>query len=114
MVAGREISTDPGTVMLEAVDHSGLFGFLWEAPQMLDRSLGGSLFGSSLSRYRTRPRLGALLGPSFGTGERLFSIGIAAAKGEADEATVHAARRLIPYNNLFYLRWLFDQLEGKE
>lgn len=35
----------------------------------------------------------------------------AVATGEVSPADARAIRRLVPYQNLFYTRWLFDKLE---
>lgn len=112
-LAGRDIETEPGALMLEGLDHSGILGMIWEVPMMANRTLGGALFDTSLSRYRTRPQLGALFGPAFGMGERFTGIAIGGLRGDVSDANVHAARRLLPYNNLFYMRWLFDHFEGR-
>jgi hypothetical protein len=52
------------------------------------------------------------LGPSAGLINDTLAVAGAAGDGQFTSAETHAMRRLIPYQNLFYLRWLFDSAEA--
>lgn len=53
------------------------------------------------------------LGPTFGAGEDAFKVAGMAATGELTRSDIRAARRLLPCQNLFYLRALLNHLEGE-
>lgn len=59
----------------------------------------------STRRYSDAP-LASILGPSYGTGKRISTI--ASQIDDPTTATVDNAQRLLPYNNVFYLRSLFE------
>lgn len=68
--------------------------------------LGGS------SRYQSRSVYEALLGPTLGTGlETGVRVVGAAGRGDWQASDTRVLRRLVPWQNLFYLRRLFDQAE---
>ena len=116
-VAGREISDDPGKVILESLDRSGGFGYLWDANNMIEKFTRGQVGVNRLagqdpmSRYVSRNVLGALLGPSAGTVEDIAKVTGAIAEGEFTESDVRRIRKLIPGQNLFYMRNLLNELE---
>jgi hypothetical protein len=118
--AGRDISDKPEVWVAEAIDRSGMLGFVGEVNGISEKVTGGrvgisALVGKEpLSRFTSRNAIGALLGPTFGTAEDMRQVLFDVTNGEADEKTVHALRKMAPYQNLFYLRWLFDQIEGRE
>jgi hypothetical protein len=102
--------------MVNAVDRSGLLGALMELNAMSEKLTGGQvglskLTGRPISRYASRNLVGAMAGPTFGT---LQSIGQVSSAGfsEWKETDTRAARRLIPYQNLLYMRTLFDKAES--
>jgi len=64
-----------------------------------------------MSRYQSRNILGALFGPTAGTIEDLNAVTGAIAQGEFTEADVRRIRKLIPGQNLFYMRQLLNSLE---
>lgn len=104
---GEEVDTD--NIIMEAIDQSGLFGYLWEVPQMVNRATGDSMWQSS-QRYKNRPDITSLMGPTASQGTRVLKIaGKAISDQEFDEKNF---RKLVPYQNLFYLRWLFDEAEA--
>jgi hypothetical protein len=102
--------------MVNAVDRSGLLGWLMEANALTEKMTAGAvgiskLTGRPISRYASRNAIGALAGPTFGT---LQSIGQVTSSGfsQWSESDTRAARRLIPYQNLFFLRSIFDKAEA--
>ncbi len=103
--------------LVEGVDRSGMLSVLSSinlAAEVVPGnpiSLSALAGGSGISRRQVVNRFGALLGPTAGLGQDAFtSLGLAT--GEADEGTVSAARRLLPYQNIFYMTWLFGQMEA--
>lgn len=107
IVAGKELPDDPAKWIANGLDRSGLFFWLTDVV-----GTGGKLLGvSTVSRYDSRNAVGALLGPSFGTATDMVQVMSSAGQGDWRASDTTALRRLVPYQNLFYLRWLFDQAE---
>ena len=81
-LAGREIDSRPANVIAEAMDRSGMMGYLSEVSGIAEKASGGlvglkpmlgAMTGEELqpmSRFVSRNAVGALLGPSFGTATR--------------------------------------------
>lgn len=118
-VAKKEPSMEPGKLITEGIDRSGVMGWLMEPNNFLEKAtnghigLGPLVNGESLSRYRSRNEFGAALGPSFGTVQQLIGLmGYAAdfaAEGKVpNERQQESMMRLLPYSNLFYLRMLME------
>jgi len=125
-VAGREIETDPNKLVIEALDRSGGFGYLWDMNNTVEKLSRGEIGvsklagGQPMSRYASRNWAGALLGPSFGTvteiGEVAGAVSQVAFNPEVDgfsKSDVHKMRKLLPFQNLFYMRQLLNELEEK-
>jgi hypothetical protein len=116
-VAGREISTDPKKLIVESLDRSGVFGYFWDANNIVEKMTRGEvgvnkLIGAPpMSRYASRNIMGALLGPSAGTVEDLSAVTGAISQGEFTESDLRRVRKLIPGQNLFYIRQLLNSLE---
>lgn len=118
-VAGREVSTDPEKLIVESLDRSGAFGYFWDLNNMLEKGTRGN-FGVNpaigappMSRYASRNVLGSLLGPSMGTVEDAIQITGGVASGEFAEREARMLRRMLPAQNLFYMRSILDELEEK-
>jgi GNAT superfamily N-acetyltransferase len=104
-------------LLVEAVDRSGLTGWLMEANSMTEKLTRGAvglsaITGKPVSRYAQRNIASALLGPTAGTIQDFARVAGAAASGEWSQSDTRVTRRLIPYNNLFYARRLFDEAEA--
>lgn len=110
-VKGEELSSDPQQLIKEGVDRSGVVAVLTTGLGTVETVLGTNIVGPQLSRYEQRSKLEGLLGPSWGTFEKMQRVSSATLAGDWDEGTVGAARRLIPAQNLFYLRQLFNKVE---
>ena len=106
----------------EGVDRSGLTGILFDGNNILEKVTRGTAGFSAFtgeqqsSRYASRSAVGAILGPSFGTGVTAAStVGNAAAATFGNDklrpSDTRAAMRLIPYNNLILLRQGFRKAE---
>jgi hypothetical protein len=116
-LAGRDVDTDPAVVLREAIDRSGMTGIVFDVNNIVEKFTRGRVGvsavtgGETMSRYQSRNIYGALLGPTPDAIADLVQVTGAMATGEVTDSDVHAARKLVPYQNLFYLRWLFDEAE---
>lgn len=118
-VAGRKITDDTTKMIVESLDRSGGFGYFWDVNNMLEKSTRGSIGvnpligGNPMSRYASRNVTGALLGPSLGTAEDIIQTTGAISSGDFRRKDLHTLRKLMPGQNLFYMRVLLNQLEEK-
>ncbi len=116
-LAGREVSDDPAVWVTEGVDRSGITGFLYDINNIVEKGSRGTVGvsaltgGPTMSRYASRSITGAVFGPSIGFSEDLVRLVGAGAVGDWRQSDTRAARRLVPYQNLFYARRLFDIAE---
>lgn len=117
MMAGREINIDPANLVKEGLDWSGMMGWLGEPNNVLENLSGGTygmsaMFGGPpASRYQSRNGIGALLGPTFDLGGDIKNITAGVLNGEFDDREVRSVRKLLPFQNLFYLAPLLNQVE---
>lgn len=119
----------PGKWTVEALDNSGIMGILMEANGVTEKVTQGRIglsmvSGRPVSRYASRNILGSALGPTADfmqdalTAGRLVGPTFDALTGRETPANqkftatdVHALRKIMPLQNLFYIRWLFDKAE---
>ncbi|CAA7621196.1 hypothetical protein [Magnetospirillum sp. UT-4] len=106
--SGRDLSDDPKDWVVEGVNRSGVLFWLTDV-----MATGGKLAGfSGGSRYASRSSTEALLGPTLGAGlDNTVRVVHAGASGEWKAGDTRALRRLLPYQNLFFLRRVFDKAE---
>lgn len=115
--AGRELSQDPNKWIIEGIDRSGYLGILMEVNNISEKVTGGKvgvnalIDGEVMSRYASRNITSTLIGPTAGQVSDATSISAAIFKGEITEADVKDFRQFLPYQNLFYLRSIFDEME---
>ena len=119
--AGREPATDWNTLTREMIDKSGYFGYLSDVNSITEKVSRGAIGiqpiigGEPISRYRAKSVVGDLLGPTAGkASDYATAIGTGVAGvtgGEITESDIRAVRRLIPYQNLIYIRRVLNQLE---
>lgn len=101
----------------EGIDQAGLVGWLFDANNIVEKLTGGVVGVSALtgappmSKYAARSTIEALLGPTVGFASDAANAIRALHSGEFGEADARAVRRMVPFQNLFYVRWLFDQAE---
>jgi hypothetical protein len=119
-IAGREVSDDPAVWIMEGIDRSGVVGIIGEVTNTMEKLSGNSLglrpllgIDAPASKQVSRSVQESALGPTFGS---LLSTGISASnalisKDEMTEADIRTLRRLIPLQNLFYLRGQFDKAQ---
>ena len=108
-LSGRDTADTPAKWIGEGLDRSGVLGMFSDVVNLGARTFG---VGWSGSRYASRGNVEMFLGPSAGLVNDSLSVLGAGGDGQWTAAETHAARRLIPYQNLFYLRWLFDSAEN--
>lgn len=116
--------------IVEGLDRSGATGVFFEANNIMEKftlnTIGlnpamSLITGNDLppmSRYASRNVAGSLLGPTFGTINTMVGTaqaGIRTARGEQEwtPEDTRKAVKLLPYSNLFYLRWLMSLGEDK-
>lgn len=114
--AGKETSDKPSVWAVEAFDRSGLAGWLMEvnnASEKITRGRVGlsALTGEQVSRYASRNATASLLGPSLGTVQDMLTVLGSGMAGEYGPSDAKKLRQLMPAQNLFYARSLFDQVE---
>lgn len=118
--AGREISDDPKVWVAEGIDRSGALGIIMEASNTAEK-VSGNRFGlrrymgvaEPASRFASRSEYEAMLGPTYGSALpgilRLATAGLD--EHEWKERDTSAARRMIPFQNLTFLRQGVDAAE---
>lgn len=100
-----------GDWLYAGVANSGVLGWITDADQTLHKASRGNvsaarlLFGSDrpISRFASQNVTGSMLGPSFGAGQDLVTAFGGATTGDLSQGDIRAMRRLLPYQNLFYL-----------
>jgi hypothetical protein len=115
--SGRELSDDPAVWAVEAFDRSGLTGWLMEANNIAEKATRGrvglsGITGEQVSRYSSRNVYGAFLGPSADAVADIFQVSGSIFAGDTTKSDLRRVRQMIPTQNLFYLRGLFNQVEA--
>lgn len=97
----------------DAIDRSGLAGWLFEPYNLASAFSGGrlSVSGEPVSRYQARSQTEGLLGPSVDMGFGVVEGINGFASGKATYRDVRKLMRPIPGNNLVYLLPLFEEVE---
>ena len=119
--AGREVSDDPMVLITEGIDRSGSLGILMEINNTLEKVSSNAIglrpllgVSSPASRYASRSALDSAIGPTFGLAGDLVKAANAVT-GDASwaDSDTRAIRRLLPMQNLSFLRQGFDALEDQ-
>lgn len=115
-VAEQEISDDPAVWAVEAFDKSGMAGWLMDFNGTLEKATRGKVGLSyftdkQVSRYASRNVTDAFLGPSIGAVQDIFQVSGSVFAGDTSQADIHRMRKLLPLQNLFYVRSLFNEVE---
>jgi hypothetical protein len=114
IIHGKENRNPPkdlGDWMYAGLANSGVVGWLTDADQFAHKITAGNLSAANLvfgserptSRFAAQNIAGALAGPSYGAATDVGKAVYAGFSGEFKESDVHALRRLMPYQNLFYI-----------
>lgn len=114
--AGRELSDDPRVWAAEALDRSGLTGWLVEANNIAEKATRGrvglsALTGQQITRYASRNVTGAFLGPSADAVSDIFQVSGSIFAGDTTQADLRRMRQMLPFQNLFWMRSLFNKVE---
>lgn len=109
LVAGKTPSTDPKTAASEAISESGLLGVMPDVLSPVGRKFG--LAGGV--RYSDRNISSAYGGPALGALTDFYDVAFNRTEGGISAADLHAIRRLLPYNNVWFLRREINALEGE-
>ena len=110
LAAGREPTTDPTAAAGEAFVESGLGGVLPDMVSPFARRFG--LFGES-ARYSDRNVTSAIGGPAVGTFTDLYDVLYNRTAHGLSAADLQAIRRLMPMQNLWWMRRMINALEGE-
>lgn len=115
---GRPMPEKPQDWIVAGLDRSGVMGWLFDANNMIEKATAGTvginpLLGTSKTnnRFAARNVTGSLAGPSFGLLQDMIDVTAAASSGQFDRTQLEKVRRMIPYQNVPYLAWMFDQME---
>ena len=122
LAAGRlppDPTTDQGwrTYVAEGMDRSGIFAWLFNFNNMAEKMTGGTvgvrgLLGAEPStKYVERNLDNLLLGPTWDLIEQGGRVAGDLARGDVNQGTVHAMRKTLPLQNLFFLRTTLDKVE---
>jgi hypothetical protein len=113
--AGFKPATDPTRIAIEAFDRAGFTAFLAEPLDLVSGLVGGPRFG----RFTSQSLVETAGGPTFGTAQDLYdTVRNSFTEGGQFDPSVKASdiyrfRKLLPYQNLFYLRRLVNMMEGE-
>lgn len=115
--AGRKLSDDPRIWISEGIDRSGLTAWFFDANNIVEKVSRGRIGvnalvgGPPMSRYASRSALEAIFGPTYGAMGDITNVTGSAFAGEWRASDTAAIRKLMPYQNLFYMRSIFDEAE---
>ena len=115
-IAGREPSDDWRIWATNAFDRAGMAGWLMEANNIAEKATRGrvgvsALTGKEMSRYASRNVTSSFLGPTPGTIADIFSASGSIFAGDFSRSDLNHMRQMVPAQNLFYVRGLFNQVE---
>lgn len=109
LAAGKRPTTDPKAAAAEAFTESGVGGVFPDLLSPVGRRLG---FGESV-RYGDRNALSAYGGPALGFAGDVYDFAMNRTQGGMSASDLHMLRRMLPYNNVWYLRREINALEGE-
>lgn len=119
VLGGQATSDRPQDWIKEGINKGGVLGWFEEGNALASKMTRGGvdmyrMIGADkpLSRYANRSTLDMFLGPTAGKIQALTQASGAAASGEWTESDTKAVRKLTAFQNLFYLRNLFNQVEA--
>lgn len=117
-VAGREVSDNPLVWAVEAIDKSGVTGWLMEVNAISEKATRGrvgasAITGEPVSRYASRNVVGAFFGPTPDAVSDIFQVSGSIFAGDTTKSDLHKIRGLLPFQNLFYVRGLLNKVEDE-
>jgi polyhydroxyalkanoate synthesis regulator phasin len=110
VVAGKMPTTDPQTAAFEAFTESGLGGVFPDVFSPVGRRLG--MFGESV-RYSDRNPMAAYGGPALGAMNDAYDFAFNRTAGGISASDLHMLRRMLPFNQVWWLRREINALEGE-
>ena len=116
LTADRELSDNPVVWATNAFDWSGLGGWMMDVNNIAEKASRGrvglsGLTGEQMSRYQSRNVVGAFLGPTPDAISDIFQVSGSVFAGDTSKSDLHKIRGLLPFQNLFYIRSLLNQVE---
>jgi hypothetical protein len=117
-VAGREPDLSHDRLLAEALSWSGMLGIVPDLWDLMAAGAGDDEEGNSkigrFSRFKSRSPTETWLGPTIGTGGQMALDWTSnMLTGGIDQKDVERTRRLLPFQNVFWLRQLFNAVEGE-
>jgi hypothetical protein len=109
VVAGKLPTTDPKQAAVEAITESGVMGVFPDILSPVGRRIG---FGESV-RMSDRNVLSAYGGPALGAAGDVYDFAMNRTQGGMSASDLHLFRRMLPFNNVWYLRRAINALEGE-
>jgi hypothetical protein len=115
-----KLSDDPKAWIAEGIDRAGALGWFDDANNALEKLSGNTLglrpalglVDPKHQKYDESQAASAVLGPTYST---VFSTFLPlmndAREGTFNQKDLHELRQMLPYQNLFYMRKLFDTAE---
>lgn len=115
--SGRKTSDSKKVWVAEAFDRSGIAGWLMDANNIVEKATRGrvgmsALTGEQISRYSSRNVYGAFLGPSADAVSDIFQVSGSVFAGDTTRGDLRKVRQMVPYQNLWYIRGLLNQVEA--
>ena len=104
---------NPAKFADEAISRSGLLGVFSEAHRVAERIPGlqdyVTFSGQRTTRRAPSGLIGAIAGPTYGLAENVSNVVLGL--DEPTQSTLHQARLMTPYQNVYWLRQILDQVE---
>lgn len=107
-IAGRELSDDPVEMLLDGISRSGLSGLIGTTAM----DIGLNRYNKKTRRFGGEHLASIAFGPSIGLLKDASNLANQLLDGKATNKDIKAATRLIPYNNLFYIKALTERAFG--
>jgi len=113
---GEPKDRDARDLIVNGIDRSGALSLFVEMDAVADKLTGGHgamsmLAGEEPQRYKTRGFAGQIAGPTFGMLDDAQKMTTAFFDGEATKKDLDRAVSMVPGQNVFYLRYLLEQLK---
>lgn len=113
---GQPKDRDARDLIVNGIDRSGALSLFVELDAVADKLTGGhgamsTLAGKEPQRFQSRGFAGQLAGPSFGMLDDAQKMTTAFFDGEATQKDLDRGVSMIPGQNVFYIRWMLEQLK---
>jgi hypothetical protein len=112
-IAGRE-PKEGAAFWEDAIDRSGVAGWLFEPYNFASAVTGGalSISGEPVSRFQARSFAGGALGPTVDLSAGVIEAANAMATGKHSDRDIRNLMRPLPGSNMAHMSWLFDRIEA--